>query len=406
MNVWTLRISGVMVAGGTALALALGAGPPTAGSSPVAGDDLSPMEMLGKFLFFDENLSTPPGQACAACHGPDAGFTGPVSEINEGGAAYPGAVHTRFGNRKPPSAAYAGDSPVLYYDEDEPVFVGGMFWDGRATGWNLGDPLAEQAQGPFLNPLEQNNPNMKLVCLKVAKSEYASLYEDVFGEPVDFKFDIEGTYENIARAIAAYERSAEVNPFTSKYDYYLAGEVELTEQEALGLALFNDPTKGNCAACHPTEPGPDGEPPLLTDFTYDNLGLPPNPENPFYFMPPKWNPAGPAWVDLGLGGFLLTVDEYADLAPENYGKQKVPTLRNVDLRPYPEFVKAYGHNGVFKSLEDIVHFYNTRDVEEWPAPEVPENINFDELGDLGLTPEEEAAIVAFLKTLSDGYVPE
>jgi hypothetical protein len=85
------------------------------------------------------------------------------------------------------------------------------------------------------------------------------------------------------------------------------------------------------------------------------------------------------------------------------GKHKVPTLRNVDKRPYPVFVKAYGHNGFFKSLEEIVHFYNTRDVEEWPAPEVPQNVNFDELGDLGLTADEEAAIVAFMKTLSDGY---
>ena len=87
------------------------------------------------------------------------------------------------------------------------------------------------------------------------------------------------------------------------------------------------------------------------------------------------------------------------------GKVKVPTLRNVDQRPYPEFVKAYGHNGFFKSLEEITHFYNTRDVEEWPDPEVAENVNSDELGNLGLTPEEEAAIVAFMKTLSDGYEP-
>jgi cytochrome c peroxidase len=207
--------------------------------------------------------------------------------------------------------------------------------------------------------------------------------------------DVEGTYERIARSISAYEQSAEVNPFSSKYDYYLAGMVELTEQEAWGLSLFNDPDKGNCAACHPSEPGPDGEPPLFTDFTYDNLGVPRNLENPFYTMPPAWNPAGAAWVDLGLGGFLGM--------PSEIGKVKVPTLRNVDKRPYPEFVKAFAHNGFFKSLEDIVHFYNTRDVEDWPPPEVEENVNREELGDLGLTAEEEAAIVAFMKTLSDGF---
>ncbi len=164
--------------------------------------------------------------------------------------------------------------------------------------------------------------------------------------------------------------------------------------------------RANCAACHPSQPGPGGEPPLFTDFTYDNLGVPKNPQNPFYDMPPQFNPDGPDFVDTGLGGFLATVPEYADLAEENLGKQKVPTLRNVDMRPSPDFVKAYTHNGFFKTLEDVVHFYNTRDVEDWPPPEVPQNVNTDELGELGLAAEEEEeAIVAFLRTLTDGYVP-
>ncbi|UCG33834.1 MAG: hypothetical protein JSU68_04195 [Phycisphaerales bacterium] len=371
-----------------------------------AAQDLTPMEMLGKHLFFDQNLSTPPGQSCAVCHAPEVGFTGPDSEVNAHEAIYEGAVLGRFGNRKPPSAAYGGDSPVMYFDEDEGLWIGGMFWDGRATGWTLDDPLAEQALGPFLNPLEQNNPNARLVCFKVARSAYAPLYEAVFGQPVDFMQNVAQTYVNIGRAISAYEHSDEVNPFTSKYDYYLDGLVDLTVQEAWGLALFEDEDKGNCAACHLSQPGLGGEPPLFTDFTYDNLGVPRNPENPFYDMPRKWNPAGYDWVDLGLGGFLAGTALYADYAPENYGKHKVPTLRNVDKRPYPEFVKAYAHNGFFKSLEEITHFYNTRDIpeENWPEPEVPENVNTDELGDLGLSLDEEAAIVAFMKTLSDGYV--
>jgi cytochrome c peroxidase len=89
------------------------------------------------------------------------------------------------------------------------------------------------------------------------------------------------------------------------------------------------------------------------------------------------------------------------------GKFKVPTLRNVDLRPNRRFVKAYGHNGYFKSLWEIVHFYNTRDVPGagWPAPELADNINTTEMGNLGLNYGEELAIVAFLKTLSDGFVP-
>lgn len=371
------------------------------------GNGLTPKEQLGKELLFDPGLSTPHSVSCAACHAPEVGFTGPISELNAAGAVYPGAVHTRFGNRKPPTAAYAGDSPVLYYDDDddEGTWVGGVFWDGRATGWTLGDPLAEQAMGPFLNSLEQNDPNARLVVIKVRQSSYADLFRQVWGEDsLNWVDDVAGTYERIARSIAAYERSSEVNPFTSKYDYSLAGNAQLTEQEALGLELFEG--KAMCANCHISEPGENNEPPLFTDFTYDNLGVPKNPQNPFYGIPRKWNPAGADWVDSGLGGFLKEAGYPEEVYQAEWGKQKVPTLRNVDKRPYPEFVKAYTHNGVFKSLEEVVHFYNTRDVEIWPDPEVPENVNTDELGNLGLSPEEEAAIVAFLKTLSDGYIPQ
>jgi cytochrome c peroxidase len=153
---------------------------------------------------------------------------------------------------------------------------------------------------------------------------------------------------------------------------------------------------------------------LLTDFTYDNLGVPKNPENPVF-------QTQPSFIDEGLGGFLRTRADYQASADENRGKQKVPTLRNVDKRPYPGFVKAYTHNGYFKTLKGLVHFYNTRDVKPvcpgpyteaealaggcWPPPEVEDNVNHTELGDLHLTPDQEASIVTFLKTLSDGYVP-
>jgi cytochrome c peroxidase len=158
---------------------------------------------------------------------------------------------------------------------------------------------------------------------------------------------------------------------------------------------------------------------LFTDYTYDNLGVPRNPENPFYTQI-EFNPMGSNWIDLGLGGFLASRLDYQRYAPANLGKQKVPTLRNVDKRPSPGFVKAYSHNGYFKSLKGIVHFYNTRDVKPrcpslftteadalaqgcWPAPEVATNINTSELGNLRLSDADENAIVAFLKTLSDGY---
>jgi cytochrome c peroxidase len=349
---------------------------------------LTPQEKLGKYLFFDKNLSTPSGLSCAECHGADVGYTGPNQAINAGGAVYEGAVHGRFGNRKPPAAAYAGDSPILDFVAGK--WVGGMFWDGRATGWTLHDPLAEQAQGPFLNPLEQNNASEQVVIDKVLHSKYKDLFMDVCTIPSK-------DYECIGRSIAAYERSMEVSQFTSKYDYWLKGKAKLTGQEQRGLKLFSG--KANCANCHVA--------PLFTDFTYDNLGIPKNPKNPFY-KEHKWNPNGKKWVDTGLGGFLKADGNAKSVYESEWGKQKVPTLRNVDKRPFKKFVKAYGHNGYFKSLEEIVHFYNTRDVPGagWPAPEVADNINKTELGNLGLNYGEELAIVEFLKTLSDGYDPK
>ena len=122
-----------------------------------------PQEQLGKNLFFDENLSLNSNQSCATCHAPDVGWTGPDELINAHGAVYEGSIAGAFGDRKPPTAAYAGDSPILYYDDEAGAWVGGMFWDGRATGWTLGDPLAEQAQGPFLNPKEQALPSAAAV---------------------------------------------------------------------------------------------------------------------------------------------------------------------------------------------------------------------------------------------------
>jgi cytochrome c peroxidase len=360
---------------------------------------LTPLEELGKRLFFDKNLSTPSGQECAACHAPAVGGTGAEEAFNKAGGVYEGAVKGRFGNRKPPASAYAGDSPVLHQDENGDFF-GGMFWDGRATGETLGDPLAEQAMGPFLNPLEQNNPDKKSIILQVLKSDYAALFEKAWGKgSLDAEKDIDGTYERIARSIAAYERSAEVNPFNSRFDDFWrkAGEkglavetidstnwkkfsgLGLGDEELQGLVLFA--TKARCANCHLITSA-KGKPPLFTDFGYDNLGIPKNPDNPFYAMPPEWNPDGQNWIDKGLGGFLAESAKYASLASANYGKHKVPTLRNVDLRPRPDFIKAYMHNGFFKDLKSIVHFYNTRDVasENWPAPEVSDNLNTADMG--------------------------
>jgi cytochrome c peroxidase len=397
---------------------------------------LTPDEQLGKSIFFDKNLSLKKNQSCAACHDPKVGFTGPNPAINRKGSVYPGSIKTAFGARKPPTAAYATPSPILGHFDG--FFIGGNFWDGRATGEQLGNPAADQALGPFLNPVEQALPDPACVVYRVCNantpSQYPVAFEEVWGpeacdinwpdgvdrsckngeevnlDPAD-RDKVDAAYSAVGLAVAAYEASPEVNQYTSKFDAYLAGQATLTPEEADGLEVFRG--KGLCAACHVLDPQENGKPPLFTDYTFDNLGVPKNPENPVY-------DDFPDFVDLGLGGFLATRPDYDEFADENIGKQKVPTVRNVDLRPGNGFTKAYMHNGYFKTLEGVVNFYNTRDVKPacpdpltteadaltqgcWPAPEVAENVNTTELGNLGLTPIEEAALVAFMKTLSDGY---
>lgn len=430
---------------------------------------------LGKALFFDSKLSVNGTQSCASCHAPEVGFTSPDPWVNASGAVFPGALEDRFGNRKPPTAAYGGDSPELYYDAALGKWVGGMFWDGRANGWTLHDPLAEQAGGPFLNPLEMGMPGMRQVCLRVANADYADLFKMVWGaKSLDCVKDTNAVYERITRSIAAYEESLEVNSFTSKFDLFwqtarAAGKdvtrikcgggmgggmmmgcpgggmdpnrwtmyrnLGLSDVELRGLAAFNDPTRANCASCHSLKPGSAGYP-LFTNFGYDNLGIPKNPENPFYLMPQKWNPAGVDWIDYGIGGYLKNAGYAPDVYEKELGKFKVPTLRNVDLRSSSDFVKAYGHNGYFKSLDEIVMFYAWRgltmngglglggsgmdcnmmggggmgggmsgdmgrmcDPNLFPAPEV--NQNLTPMNHFNMM--DQSSIVAFLKTLSDGY---
>jgi len=373
---------------------------------------------LGRMIFFDANLSANANQSCASCHDPAAGWTGPIAAINAAGAVYEGSIAGRFGNRKPPSAAYATVSPVFHLaiEGRDQLFVGGNFWDGRATGERLGNPAAEQALGPFLNPLEQGLGTPADVVNRICAGSYGALFTQVYGTQVCDAAHLAEAYDAVGLAIAAFEASPAVNAFTSKYDAYLAGRTHLTPAEHEGLALFQG--KGRCSGCHVLESGRRGGA-LFTDFTFDNLGVPRNPENPWYLSP--FNPDGAAWVDAGLGGFLFSRSDFGGFAADNLGKQKVPTLRNVDLRPYPGFVKDYAHNGYFKSLYGIVHFYNTRDVLPvcagdyteaqalaancWPAPEVASNVNRDELGNLRMTLRQEHAIVAFLQTLSDGYTP-
>jgi cytochrome c peroxidase len=341
-----------------ALALVFGAG-----SYAVAGPGEA---ILGGFIYFDENLSNPGGQSCASCHLPRAGFVDPDQSL----PVSAGVVSGKFGGRNAPSAAYAAYSPDFYFDTVDGLWIGGQFWDGRAKD------LEAQAQGPFLNPAEMNNTKEGVI-KAIRKSAYASLFRQVYGrKSLD---NVETAYVLVSQAIAAFERTKPFNSFSSKYDYYLQGKVKLTAKEERGRLLFEG--QGNCAACHPSTTT-DGTLPLFTDFSYDNLGIPKNPEIGKLIgeeMP----------VDLGLGAIVGD--------PAENGKFKVMTLRNIAK------TAPYGHNGYFKTLKEIVHFYNTRDVEVWPVPEYADTVNHDELGNLGLTSAEEDDVVAFLKTLTDDY---
>jgi cytochrome c peroxidase len=331
---------------------------------------------VGKSLFFDTNLSNPVGLACATCHDPAHGYadgrSGPTSA---------GAPTGMFGPRNTPGIIYARYIGPLTTAADEAGYAGGMFWDGRAPD------LETQAGGPLLNPIEMGNASKAAVVAKVKASSYASQFKKVFGSSAFSNTDTAFTY--ITQAIAEFERTGITGRFTSKYDAYLAGTTTLTDSEQRGLAIFEDKTKGNCASCHLDKPAADGSPPLFTDFGYDNLGIPKNPANKYYTLPSSVNPLGADYVDYGLSAPIHN--------PRQAGKFKAPTLRNIAL------TAPYGHNGYFADLQSIVHFYNTRDVGTWDAPEVSFGMNTVDMGNLKLSAQDEADLVAFMQTLTDGF---
>jgi cytochrome c peroxidase len=354
-------------------------------------------EQLGKLIFTDTNLSQPIGQSCADCHAPAAAFRDPESDYSTS----MGAVAGRFGARNAPTALYARFIPPLHFDGSTERWIGGLFWDGRAN------TLEAQAALPMLNPLEMNNPDRAAVVAAVRSAAYAPAFRRVFG--ADALDDTDRAFADVTDALAAYERTPELAPFSSKYDRYLAGEATLTEQEQRGLAIFDDPARGNCASCHPSRPSADGTPPLFTDFSYANIGIPRYRNSRFYKQTHGLNPDGAAYVDHGLAA---TVGD-----PAQDGKFRVPTLRNV-MRSRP-----YGHNGYFDNVPYIVSFLNSRDVGSpevgecarharggptlcaWQPPEVPATVD-PRVGHLGLSIQDLADVVAFLDTLTDAALAE
>jgi cytochrome c peroxidase len=449
-------------------------------------DPYHQVQTLGKLEIFDPNLSVNNNVACSYCHDPAAGYGNGASILSVfTGGSNPGSVpitvhgaypNNRIAKRNPQSYVYASYLPPLHYNQSQADFYGGNFWDGRATGYKLQNSAANQAQGPPLDTQEMANPDSACVVWKLSLSKYKFFFEQVFGVgslELNWPSDVQQIcstpagaavlggnptplqlsptdrtlankdFDEFAQAIAAYEGSDSVSPFTSKFDYFLAGKATLTTQEMNGYELFRG--KGSCNTCHldgrsSTQKGGSDTgqaaslQPLFTDTTYNNLGLPKNVGLPWYSedTPDQWgftaNPLGFGFTDEGMGLFL---DGYygapPDLdwgvqLPQFEGKFQTSTARDAAQVPYPGFVKAYMHNGYLTSLKEVVHFYNTRDVYPfnvlsgncpkgtvekvtcWPMPEDSNNENTT-IGKLGLSDEEENDIVAFLNTLVDGYKP-
>ena len=378
----------------------------TAGCSVSSGDSasigpaaatLSPAAALGQKIFHDASLSASGAIACATCHSPDNAFAAPPGH----GAVPVGGVHLDVtGFRNAPSLKYLSETPAFYFDE-EGTPTGGFDRDGRA------DSFAIQARRPFLSAHEMANGSVPDVAAKLGQAPYAQEFRDTFGQGIlstpDAAFD---------RMLLALQRFQEEDPvfapYSSKYDRFLAGTELLSAQELRGLALFNDPTKGNCASCHPSGRRAGGAPPLFTDFTYDNLGVPRDPDIPAN--------ADPSFYDLGLCG-----PDRSDLVlarPDLCGAFKVPTLRNIAL------TAPYFHNGRFATLREALEFYVRRDTnpeEFYPLDAGGQAIKYDDLpnaykknvnttevpynrhaGDVPALSESDIEdVIAFLNTLTD-----
>lgn len=338
---------------------------------------------LGKAIYFDTNLSEPSGQSCASCHSSESGFANP----NHTNPTSEGAVTGLFADRNAPSIAYSQYSPEFYFDGNG--YIGGQFMDGRAA------TLEIQAGGPPLNPVEMHNSSKESYVTKIAQASYADEFKRIYGKNIFT--DANKTFAAIGDAIAYYERTSQLSKFTSKFDAFQKGNAKLTPQEKLGLDLFSG--KANCYVCHPlSNEDLTTVPALFTEFDYENIGVPKNQNNKFYTLSQEYNPEGTDFVDTGLARNPRVIAD--GRVAETRGMFKTPTLRNVEI------TGPYMHNGVFTTLKQVVSFYNTRDSEpaKWGTPEVAENVNKSVIGDLKLTNEEEDAIVAFLLTLTDGYV--
>ena len=360
------------------------------------------MTAIGRQLFHDRSLSASGTVSCASCHDPAHAY-GPANQL---AVQLAGADGKTPGLRAAPSLRYVHKVPPFtehFFDSDgndsnDQGPAGGHTWDGRARN------LHEQAALPLLSPLEMANRDRGDVVMRVRRSAEAQALREAFGPTV--LDDVEAAFKAIVLCLEVFQQDpAEFYPYDSKYDAHLRGQATLTDAERHGLELFNDPAKGNCASCHPSAVK-EGHFPAFSDWGFIALGVPRNRQI-----------AGRSDAyDLGLCGPLRT-----DLASstEYCGRFRTPSLRNVARRA------VFFHNGRVRSLEEAVRFYAERDTNParwYPRgkggrvemfddlpPALRENVNREAPfggrpgGKPALDRSEIRDVVAFLRTLDDGY---
>ncbi len=414
------------------LLLLAGCGGGGSGSGGTPGTPLTPAAALGKQVFFDTALSVSGQQSCGTCHVPSHAFAN-ADDL----PVQPGGPNMELtGLRNTPSLMYASYTPAFHFEADGTP-VGGFMRDGRNAS------LAIQAQGPFVTSFEMANSGPDEVVQRLKTRPYLQQFIDLYG--AETLNDSQATLRDLGAALAAFEREdSAFHPFTSKYDYRRTGQAQLTAQELNGLRLFNDPTRGNCAACHSSVSADGVTPPLFTDFSYDNLGVPRNAaiaanddSTTLPYVPNNGSDGVHNYYDAGLCGPLRT--DLGGNTAALCGAFKVPSLRDVAL------TAPYFHNGAFATLQEAVSFYVTRDTDPahwYPADPQGNIIKYDDLearyggrfvvnsgmpgSDAGyvgnvntseipynrklgdapaLSQDEVTDIVAFLCTLTDGYDP-
>ena len=364
--------------------------PHYAGNPPIlVPNGYEAQRILGGLLNFDMNISPFKNMACSSCHMPYAAFSGPIQSVNLTMIAYPGSYPYRAGKRTAQRYTYSHTFLVLNFDTTQQLFFGGNFWDGRATGMKLQAPDAEQAQGPPVDPAEQQFPDTACIAFRLSQAVYRPLFELVWGADFDINFPsnteqvcatpqgafptttpvalsptdrtkANNVYDHWGQSLSFLERSVDVSPFNSKFDLFLANTpgVTLTPDEMAGWKLFDG--KGNCNSCHvdgrsttltpgQTDTGNTASvQPLFTCHGFANEGLPLNPRIALLYesRPDAFgftlNPDGFGWRDLGLGNFLRSGPQtfpnpnqpaWLSLAPSVDGQMQVMTARDVAMTP-------------------------------------------------------------------------